>query len=305
MELEKPIILTGVGRSGTTIISEIIFQHDDLAWPSTYQNRFPDKVWINKLRPLSDNRFWSFRGQKQLLNKTSFYKNYIFRPSEANAFWKYITKPETNFLYNFLLNVQASDEDKKRIRNIFEKLVQYQKRKRLAFKITGPGRVGYLKSIFPDAVFIEITREPFANIRSLLKVSFWKDRGMHKLWWQGAYTEQEQKMALDWKDRPALITAMQYAKVRDKTLEEAQLHKAEFYTIAYEDFIRNPKSVISKILSACGLEDCAAVYKYLESNKIHERNLNALEFFNKEDMPALNEILKKYILQTIKRKKFD
>ncbi len=133
MELEKPIILTGVGRSGTTLISEIIFQHDALAWPSTYQNRFPDKVWINKVRPLLDNPFWNFRGQKPQLNKIPFYKNYIIRPSEANAFWKYITKPETNFLYNFLLDKQVSAEDKQRIRIIFKKLIRYQKRKKIGF----------------------------------------------------------------------------------------------------------------------------------------------------------------------------
>ena len=183
---------------------------------------------INKVRPLLDNRFWSLRGQKQQLNKIPFYKNYLFRPSEANDFWNHITGPDLNFLYNFLLNEQVSPNDKERIRNFFEKMVHYQNRKRLALKITGPGRIGYLKSIFPDAVFIEITREPFANIRSLLKVPFWKERGMYKLWWQGAYSEEEQKKALEWKDRPALITAMQYAKIRDKTIEEVELHKVSF-----------------------------------------------------------------------------
>lgn len=64
MLLDKPIIFIGLGRSGTTIISEIIFQHEDLAWPSNYQNRFPDDVRINRIRPLLDNRFWRIRGQK-------------------------------------------------------------------------------------------------------------------------------------------------------------------------------------------------------------------------------------------------
>lgn len=297
MELEKPLILTGVGRSGTTIISEIIFQHEALAWPSIYQNRFPDKVWINKLRPLLDNRFWSFRGQKQQMDKIPFYKNYLFRPSEANAFWKHITKPETNFLYDFLLNVQVSDEDKNRIRNIFQNLVQYQKRTRLAFKTTGPGRIGFLKNIFPDAIFIEIIREPFANVRSLLKVPFWKDRGMHKLWWQGAYSEDEQKQAVAWKDRPALITALQYAKIRDKNLEEARLHKAEFYSFAYEDFVKDPEDFIAQILSVAGLKKDASIIKYLKTLKIHERNVNAFESFSKEDQPQLKEILKNYLIQ--------
>src|SRR5690349_2240977 len=117
--LYKPVILTGVGRSGTTIIAEILFQHEDLAWPSTYQNRYPHAVWINKVRPLMDNKLWSLRGQKKQLNNIPFYENYLFRPSEANAFWKQVTKPETNFLYDFLLDTQVSSEEKQRIRGIF------------------------------------------------------------------------------------------------------------------------------------------------------------------------------------------
>jgi hypothetical protein len=295
LELEKPIIIFGVGRSGTTLISEIIFQHNALAWPSTYQNRYPAKVWINKLRPFLDNRFWSLRGQKEQIDKIPFYKNYLFRPSEANAFWKYITRPETNFLYNFLLDKQVTSTEKQRIRNVFEKMVRYQKRKRLAVKLTGPGRIGYLKSIFPDAIFIEITREPFANIRSLLKVPFWKDRGMYKLWWQGAYTEDEQKMALNWKDKPALITALQYSKIRETTLQEAGLHKVQFYSFAYEDFVQNPQNIIAQILSVTGLKACNYVDKYLKSIKFHDRNSNALESFDVKDQVQLNLMLKNYL----------
>ena len=54
--LEKPIILFGSGRSGTTIISEILFQHEDLAWHSNYQEIFPGIPQINYLRRLFDNR---------------------------------------------------------------------------------------------------------------------------------------------------------------------------------------------------------------------------------------------------------
>jgi len=292
LKLNKPVIFLGIGRCGTTIISEIIFQHPDLAWPSIYQNKFPGTPWINRLRPLLDNRFWSLQGQKQQIDKIPFYKNYVFRPSEANDFWQHITGPSIDFTFNFLLKDRASSFDKQRIRNFFERLVRYQKRKRLSFKITGPSRIGYLKSIFPDAVFIEITREPFANIRSLLKVPYWINKGSHQLFWEGAYTADEQKLALKWRNKPALLTALQYAKVREKTLEEVQLHKAEFYSFAYENFIKDPKKIITQILSVTGLESSTLTDNYLKSLKIHERNVNAYDFFDKEEQPILNEILR-------------
>jgi hypothetical protein len=295
MLLTKPIIFIGVGRSGTTIISEIIFQHDALAWPSNYQTKYPDKIWVNKIRPLLDNRLWSFRGKKPQLNKIPFYNKYTFKPDESYTFWNHITDLPIEFSRNFLLNEYASANKNQHIREIFKRLVKYQKRSRLAFKITGPGRIGYLHSIFPDAIFIEITREPFANIHSLLKAPFWKDRGMHQLWWQGAYTEQEQKLALNLKNKPALLTALQYCKVRQKTIEEAEMHKVEIYSFSYEDFIKNPTKILSQILSVTGLNNSSCIDKYLRNNKIYDRQINPLNFFDEQEQIELYEMLKDWL----------
>ena len=58
--LEKPIIFFGSGRSGTTILSEIIFQHEDLAWHSNYQELLPRSAMINLVRRLFENKYWRF-----------------------------------------------------------------------------------------------------------------------------------------------------------------------------------------------------------------------------------------------------
>jgi hypothetical protein len=295
MLLKKPIIFIGVSRSGTTIISEIIFQHEALAWPSNYQTKYPDKIWVNKIRPLLDNNLWSFKGKKPQLNKIPIYNKYAFKPDEAYTFWNYITKLPISFSRNFLLNEHVISDERYRIRNIFEKLVRYQKRSRLAFKITGPGRIEYLQSVFPDAVFIEITREPFANIRSLLNVPFWKNRGMHQLWWLGAYTKEEEKIALSLKDKPALLAAMQYCKIRKTNIEEVKKYNVEFHSFSYDDFLKDPCKTVDQILSVTGLNYTESIDKYLQTNKIYNRNTNSLDHFDKEDQLALNAMLKDFI----------
>ncbi len=60
--LEKPIIIFGTGRSGTTVISDIIFRHEDLAWHSNYQELFPKFAVINYLRLVFDNSLWHIIG---------------------------------------------------------------------------------------------------------------------------------------------------------------------------------------------------------------------------------------------------
>src|SRR5699024_6438282 len=98
----------GVPRAGTTIISEIIFQHNDLAWISNYQNRFPTSVNINRLRGLLDNKLWYLRGQKQQLNSVPFYNKLAFKPAEAYSFWDSITDERISFSKSFLTNQKAS-----------------------------------------------------------------------------------------------------------------------------------------------------------------------------------------------------
>jgi hypothetical protein len=285
--LKQPIIFLGVGRSGTTIISEIIFQHDDLAWISNYQERFPNNVQINRIRPLLDNALWKIRGQKPQLNKISFYNRYAFKPAEGYRFWNYITGSKFNFSRGFLIENNASELEKQTIRALFANMVRFQRRKRLAFKITGPSRIGYLSSIFPDAVFVEVIREPFANIRSLLNVAFWKERGKHQLWWQGAYTDAEVEQAAKWRERPALLTAMQYFKVREVAKKELINNKVNHHIINYEDFICEPRKVIGDLMSKLELRPCRSVESYMQNNIVFDRNMDAKAFFEKADLEQI------------------
>src|SRR6266487_866068 len=101
--ISKPIIIIGSGRSGTTIISEIVFRHESLAWPSNYQEKFPSPPEINFLRNFFDNKFWCLHGQKPQLNKVSTFNKFLFKPAEAYNFWEYLTGPRIDFSRGFLI----------------------------------------------------------------------------------------------------------------------------------------------------------------------------------------------------------
>lgn len=292
MGIEKPIIFIGVGRAGTTIISEIIFQHEDIAVISPFQVKFPNSPAINRLRPLLENKFWRINGQKKQLNKVSLWNKYTFKPMEGYPFWEKLVGNEIDFSRDFLINQTASKERKEYIRNFFEKLVKYQKRKRLGFKITGPSRIEYLNSIFPDAIFIEVVREPLANIRSLLKVDFWQGKGTKQLWWKGAYTDDELKEIEKLTDFPELITAVQYKKVREITNSEVQKFGVKHLQVSYDDFVANPNKEIDRIISFANLKPSKAINSYLKNNKIHDRNTDINNFFNSEQLLKIREILK-------------
>ena len=154
--LDKPIIIIGSGRSGTTIMSEIIFQHEDLAWHSNYQEIIVFTPLINLLRPLMNNKWWRF---KKFYKYVGVSKNtrqqhqskidlLLFNPIERYNFWEYISGKRIDFSRGFLMNEKATPEEAKRIRTFLDKQVRYQGKKKVDHEIYRPRQVGIFNQYF-------------------------------------------------------------------------------------------------------------------------------------------------------------
>lgn len=268
--LEKPIIIFGTGRSGTTVISETIFQHEDLAWHSNYQELFPKFPPINYLRRVFDNKQWRVIGMNTQNNK-SFTNYMLFRPIERYDFWEAITGKRIDFSRSFLLNEKATEQEREHIRTVFAKMVRYQKRKRLALKITGPARIEYLMSIFPDAQFINVQRDVVSTIRSWMEI-YWNEQITNQLWWQGAYSEDELKKAQELSQNKFLFAAFQYKKLMETTQDEIEKMHPDIYTASYEGFVKNPKIFIAEIMQFLHLHPSELVKKFINKLSIANRN---------------------------------
>ena len=136
-------------------------------------------------------------------------------------------------------------------------------------KLTGPGRIGFLQSIFPDARFINVVRNPATMVNSFINVDFWRDSGMDKLWWTGGYNGEELKEFERIRHDPIAATAFQLAKVVKTTEEEAEAVGAEMLTIDYDDFLNNPRLGVSAMLQHARLDDSDRVWDKLASLKLH------------------------------------
>lgn len=127
----NPIIFIGTGRSGTTILSEMIMRHPDLAFPSDYNNKLIHLENINYVRYLFDNRFWRLFGQKKQINKVQIFNKYYFRPVEAYQMWDKITGPSIDFSRGFLLDEEIDNKRKKIIYDYFLKMQKKTRKKTL------------------------------------------------------------------------------------------------------------------------------------------------------------------------------
>ena len=291
--LEKPIIIFGTGRSGTTVISDIILHHEDLAWHNNWQELLPKSATINYLRRAFDNNLWHITGMNTQNNK-SYINQVLFRPIERYDFWETITGPRIDFSRGFLLNEKATEEERLRMRMHFAKMVKYQHRKRLAFKLTGPARMEYLLSVFPGAQFVQIVRDPVATVRSWLEIS-WSNQMTDQLWWDGAYTEEEKEKAKEFANEPALFVAFQYKKLMETTAYEINKLKPDVYTGSYEDFVKDPRQFIADMMQHLGLAPSANVEKFMQKISVQNRNARSAKSAKTE----ISNETKKKILEIV------
>ena len=288
--ISRPIIFIGTGRSGTTIISEIISRHRDLAFPSNYHESKPNGLWVNFMRFAFDNPIWRVYGQKRQLNRVGRFNKYLYRPSEAYGMWKFLLEEEVNFSRGFLLNEQLSESKILELRSYFRSMVKWQGRKRLVIKITGPSRIAFLSQIFPDALFIHLKRRLIPTINSFLKVKFWKSRGLHQLWWKGAYNSKELEWIGKHTDNGLLMTSFQLNKILQITEQESSAIPSRFLEVAYEDFVNDPEKELNRIIEFCGLEDFP-IKKHLSQISIINRNKKDQEYFNDDELKLINQLV--------------
>src|SRR5699024_5853178 len=120
------------------------------------------------------------------------------------------------------------------------------------------GRIGYLRSLFPAARFIHLVREPLPQIKSTLKVDFWKRGGGHeRLWWDKDIPAflQNYLYSAQADGDPVALAAAQWHGVVEGIRREAsmELDSGEYMEVRYEDFIAHPQATISELWQALGL----------------------------------------------------
>ena len=148
MIIDRPIFILGPGRSGTTILNTLLTHHRDVGYVVSWSNKYPQlaflavgaysrSVWYEKKYGLG---------------------HYYPGPTEPYSVWKYCFP-------NFWKVNRAPCADTagaERLRRIMTVHLKLQRRSRFLTKVTGPPIFQFLVSMFPDARFVWIDRDPRA-----------------------------------------------------------------------------------------------------------------------------------------------
>ena len=278
MSEPQPIFFIGAPRSGTTITFEQFASHPDLAWISNYSRAFPNFQPINLVRRVFDNPLFQIRGKKNQFGDAPFLNKYLPRPDESYEFWN--THGCVDFDLNYLLGETASEKERNALRNSLAKLQRYQGKSRVTAKLTGPGRIGYLNSVWPEMRVVHVIRNGLDVVRSLLNVPFWeKGGGFERPWWKGGLNPEELARWEDSGKDPAALAALQWRTIIERTREEAhELLGDRYVELRYESFLEDSKDQLESIYDSVGLDVELSELEVLEArNKNYGDNWNSEE----------------------------
>lgn len=289
----KPIFFIGNGRSGTTLMFEVFSKHPGLAWLMNYSDIFPNATFLNRAIPFLSSKSINLIGQKQQYNSTVFFNKYLPRPDECYNFWNIHSNVE--FARDFLLDQKADDKTILHLNKIVSDICKYQKKERFATKLTGPGRIAFLNSLFPDAIFIHIVRDGRSVVQSLMNVGFWKDK-MSEPWFINGLTKEDFKTWEESDKDPVVLTALLWNRIIETTqVEASQLnHPSERYLeVKYEDFIEDPSRILTKIFQFSQIEATPQITEncLIGANILSSMNKKFDSHFTDKKQSEINMIL--------------
>jgi|GEM_PF-288451 len=284
MPIEKPIFITGLGRSGTTLIHTMLATHPQVTWLSLLCGKFPGRPSLNR---------WLMLGiDVPVLN---IYLRRRFVPLENYAFWNFYFAgfggPNRD-----LVASDVSVRTRKSLRGVVSQLLTL-KRNRLLIKITGLPRISFLHAIFPDAKFVHVTRDGRAVANSRLNASFWKG-------WQGLNIwggEMPEHYRQEWERHRRSFVAL--AGIEWKThMDQLEAVKREFPNIdicqvKYECFCANPIGEMKRIADHCELAWDAKFETAAKAFHVKNANEKWKTDLTDEQCAILEEVLGPYLVK--------
>ncbi|MDH3619169.1 MAG: sulfotransferase [Nitrosopumilus sp.] len=254
--IKKPIFIIGVPRSGTTLVHSILCNHEDLAWASDEdlgewllpieQFRIDSLYkWLkanNKKIPMSEEALFVFGkdlgdGLKQFGTTP---KGSSKIPIEGEILWREI------FGTDYIEDI--TNDRKIKLSQEISNITKRQKKTRFVCKAPNNSfRLFAIQKIFPDAKFINVSRDPKAVVSSMLER--YEKEGEFDI---GMYEKTKNDVKFQSLDSIEKFSWF-YKEFTDAIIKFSAQNKNNFMTIAYEDLLKNPTEVIQSILEFCDL----------------------------------------------------
>lgn len=288
----QPIIIIGTGRCGSTIFFEALSHHENLGWLTNYDTVFPKSnlaQLTHYVRRSSLLDQWLVTEKLQNRSKWRFGEKFLIRPEEGYAKWNLLCGRE--FGKDYLMNQTASPQAVREVRAFFQTVLRKQGKSRLLIKVTGPTRIHFLNSIFPDAKFIHVVRDPCAVASSLMRTSFWQS-SIDKPRWQNALPDDWES---EWENHdrsPLALIAIQYRTIMKICDQEVRkIGQKRYLELSYQQFVENPAETMDTAIQWANLGPSPNVSVYVGSpNRYRNMNYKYHEHLSLDQVKMIREI---------------
>jgi len=271
--VDRPIFLVGCGRSGTTVLYEVLCAHPDLAWFSNYTERWPrvpQLALLSHLRRLKRVRCSNSR--------------FTPKPVEGYPIWNVCCERSPNAENAPLADTDVVEAEFQCFKRLIAGHLRYQRASRFVNKNTrNSRRIRYLRQMFPDALFIHVLRDPRATAGSLIRVSWWMDL---PLWWADNQTPRQLVAS---GHSHAVLAANHWRVVVERLLADSQtLPPGRYLEVRYEEFMESPTDVLGEIVAFCGLPWSQELAEAVQDRPLISTNAKFHDQFSSTELAAMS-----------------
>jgi hypothetical protein len=208
------------------------------------------------------------------------------QPSEGHGVWDWVHPLSSSAADGILKAIDATSTDAMRARSVIASHVHHQGAERFLNKNTrNTRRMSYLKTLFPDALFIHVMRDPRAVVASLLKVHFWNDL---EAWWRDGAT---MATLIREGERPEELAAMFWVQETEAAIQsEAEMPDSVMH-VNYEEITENLSSELRRVFDFTRLEWTQSFGNFVQHVGVSPNLTGYKTQFDKEELQRIREIV--------------
>lgn len=275
MQVSRPIFLVGTGRTGSTLLFQLLSHHPNTSWLSRLCVDHPRQPGLHRRAMERRDRPWPMGRSAPELT-----------PMEGWEFWD-AYDPGFSLPFRDLTADDVRPRTRRELRGAVGELLTAGRPRFLA-KITGWPRLGWLDGIFDDALFVHVLRDGRAVANSLLQVPWWHGWRGPWNWRWGPLSPDHQR---EWEESGksfVVLAAIQWKILMDAMdVARRRVDPGRFHEVRYEDLCADPAGVLARLRDFCQLPRSAAFDRTVAETTF--RNANGK--WTKDLTPAQQEIL--------------
>jgi|GEM_PF-2455497 len=253
---KQPVFVIGAPRSGTTVFFDLFTSPSDFGFLTNYDDILAGTPFMGFVPRLLESVSAGGLGVRRDYSGRYDFSSLRPRKTEAYRFWSRYAG--AGFQRSYLWKQRPSLSTACRIRNSVARCCKVQSRDMFSAKLTGPGRIGYLLDIFPNAKFVHVVRDCRPQVSSILDVGFWRiGGGLDRLWWDNDLPGfiSDHLAAAEMTGDPIALAAAQWRAVVNSIRKEAHcmLGDKQYREVSYEDFVTSPARTIRPLWDWVGV----------------------------------------------------